>query len=195
MRVFIAIALAVIAAIGIGVAVEAGTSSPSAHKSNAWTISTRQPSLRLLVDEPCPKSIAGYQDVTNAEVSSRTSLVPPSPDAGLICRYGTIPTMSTNVPYALVRSKRLERGDAVELAIAIDRVSTKRPTGVSACPAQFAAATVVAFGYAKESTADVWYQDSGCQKLDNGYLASSELGDPAFYNGFVALIDRLAPRN
>lgn len=204
MRAFLLITVIVFAAIGLGVAIEATTSSPHhvkatapsppPHQSNLWTISTRQPALRIDVRQSCPKSVAQYHDVTNANADARTTLVPPNPTAGLICRYGTIPTLSSSIPYTLVVAKRLGQQDASALAEAIDRVSTKRPTGLSSCPAQFATATIIAFAYANGSNADIWYEDSGCQMLDNGFLASSELGDPAFYNGFMSLIERLAPR-
>ena len=40
---------------------------------------------------------------------------------------------------------------------------------------------------------DVWWNDSGCQTLDNGRLGAFEDGNPSFYKTFQNAYTRLVP--
>jgi hypothetical protein len=191
MRIFISTLATIVATAGLGLSANAAT---SARASSTWTITPRQPALRLLVNYPCPSNIRGFHDVTNQITRARTLLVPRDPKAGLICRYGTIPTTSLTTLYALVRTRHITKSDAIALASAIDRVNTKRSSGTTACPAAYLAATVITFSYKSGSDADIWYVDSGCATIDNGYLKAIEEGNSAFFNDFTPLIARMAPR-
>jgi hypothetical protein len=93
----------------------------------------------------------------------------------------------------LYRSTVLGSADAVWLATVVDNVKTEPPRGVAACPADFGSATIIVFGYASGPDADLWYNDGGCETLDNGRIGASEVGNPSFYNSFVPTIDALSP--
>jgi hypothetical protein len=82
---------------------------------------------------------------------------------------------------------------AANVAMDVNAMSTARPTAVAHCPAQLATVTVLSFGYSADRSVELWYSDSGCQTLDNGFLEASEISNPPFYEGFSALVARLAP--
>ena len=51
--------------------------------------------------------------------------------------------------------------------------------------------TILAFSYAGRADADVWWHASGCQSLDNGYVATTETVNPSFYNNLGKAIQHL----
>lgn len=104
--------------------------------------------------------------------------------SGLVCRYRQIgghpggPGPQFGVLYA---SPPLDGRQAVELTRIIDAIKTEGPpSGPISCPAQLnGMATVIAFDYPHRSV-DLWYQDSGCQEIDNGVIGASEIGNASF---------------
>ena len=153
------------------------------------------PQIRVTVAGGCPATVTGYQDVDNPG-GPRGRMVPTDPLAGLICRYGPYPLAppSTGMSSpALYRSVRLDRHTAGRLAALADRLPTHSPPGLISCPADFGAATVIAFSYRHRADVDLWYHDQGCERLDNGHLSSFEPGNRLFYALFTPLVDRLAP--
>lgn len=167
----------------------------SAHP---WHITRGGPTVQILASGSCPQSLGAARDVRNHGAWRLTELVPTSPSSGLICRYSASaigPATSPAAQPALYRHVRLDRAQAASLARLIAKVSTKAPTGVTACPADFNTATVIAFGYGNGVGANLWYSDTGCQTLDNGSIGASETGNPSFYVSVIPLINRLAPQN
>lgn len=165
--------------------------------SDPWHVSRGGPTIQILASGSCPQSLGAARDVRNRGGWRLTELVPASPSGGLICRYSASaigPASSVAAHPALYRQVRLDRAQAATLARLIDKVSTKAPTGVTACPAAFNTATVIAFGYPHGGGADLWYSDTGCQTLDNGSIGASETGNPSFYASVIPLVNRLAPQ-
>jgi len=52
-------------------------------------------------------------------------------------------------------------------------------------------ATIIAFGYSQYSV-DIWYQDSGCQTVDNGKIGAWQ-GGSASFAAFQTTLVGLAP--
>jgi len=172
--------------------------SACAVSSDPWHPDRGGPYIRVLANAECPTSLGAARDVRNFGSWRPSELVPPSPIAGLICRY-RYPASPTGIEAAaawpsLYRQVRLPAVKASELAEVIGKVSTKPPKGTFHCPAGWNTATVIAFSYQGKSDADLWYYDSGCQTLDNGRIGAFQGGNPSFYLDFVSLIDRLAPQ-
>ena len=57
-----------------------------------WTIQSRHPQVRVTVAKGCPATVPYDADVRNPGDAVST-LVPPRPRAGLICRYSGTPKM------------------------------------------------------------------------------------------------------
>lgn len=153
------------------------------------------PQVRITVAGGCPDSVARYEDVENP-AGPLVRLVPTGPVDGLICRYGPYPLAppSTGMSSsALYRAVHLGPSAARRLAGVADRLPTNSPPGLLSCPADFGAATVIAFSYRHRSDVDLWDHDQGCERLDNGHLVSFEPGNRLFYAVFDPLLDRLAP--
>jgi hypothetical protein len=169
--------------------------SACAAASDPWHLSRGGPHIRVLVNYGCPASLGAARDVRNVGAWRFSELVPKSPTDGLICRYAASASSppATVVHPALYRQVRLTAAQASGLAGAIDRVSTAAPKGAYSCPAGWNTATVIAFSYRGRPDADLWYYDSGCQTLDNGWIGAFQGGNQNFYLRFVPLIDRLAP--
>lgn len=159
-------------------------------------MAARSPAIHLSTDGSCPDSLGEAADVSNAAIWQRHELVPPQPVRGLICRYEA-PLGSgaegQRTGMLLYGSARLAARSASRLAGAIRRIHTRMPKGPTSCPAGFDQSTVIAFAYGGSGSADLWYQDSGCPTLDNGWLGAFESGNPPFYQGFAPLLDRLCP--
>ena len=150
-----------------------------------WHVS-RSPKLRVDVAAGCPASVSAYQDVVNTFPGP--PLVPPGPDAGLICRYVGPPG-----PRQLARQTRLDEAQAQVLAEAVRSLSLRPPAGVAMCPADFDTNALIGFSYLGRPDVGLWYHASGCQSLDNGRIGSFETANPSFYNGFLVTIDRFSP--
>jgi hypothetical protein len=122
-------------------------------------------------------------------------MVPGNPDAGLICRFG--PAYANNqevVSYGILyRSQPLNSQQARELAAAISQASAVAPSGIASCPGADASGSIIVFHYPTGADVDLWFSDSGCRGLDNGTIGVWEIDNPAFYNHFNPLLDRLAP--
>lgn len=180
----------VLIVISVGVGTVSATTPAHLHTSQAnWVISPRRPLIRIPPEGPCPKSIRDFNDVANTEDSLRSHLLPPGALFGIICRYITVPKRT---PYKLYRRSLINGRTAAAFEDAINNIQTERPEEIVSCPAKFIEATVLAFGYLDGHFVDLWYEDSGCQTLDNGYLEASETTDPPFQN-FIQLVNQIAP--
>ena len=190
MRGIVLLVIAVLAAIGLGVGIEATGSSGSSRPPQAnWTISSRRPLVHIPAKGPCPTSVRGDNDVANAKDDLSSHLLPQGALFGIICRYTSSPARS---PFQLVRSALVNGRTAQAFENTVAKIRTTRPAWVAHCPAAIARVTVLAFGYAHGRVVDLWYEDSGCQTLDNGYLEASELSNPPFQQ-FIGLVAEIAP--
>jgi hypothetical protein len=172
-------------------AAQAGSPAAGASAGNVpgrvWNVS-RSPKLHVDVAAGCPASIGADQDVVNTFAGP--PLVPPSPKAGLICRYGPSSNPGTAT---LKRQARLGPTQAGVLATVVGRLNLAAPSGVTNCPADFGLVAVIGFSYPARADVGLWYQASGCQEVDNGRIGAVEVGNPSFYNGFLTTVDRLSP--
>jgi hypothetical protein len=110
-----------------------------------------------------------------------------------VCEYADASTTHAPLRTRLARSVRLDTADARRLASAIVNVSVEAAHGEFHCPNQeFGTVAVIAFDYGRR-TVDLWYQWTGCQTLDNGYVLAFQGGNPSFYSGFQDAFDDLAP--
>jgi len=171
------------------VAISACAGSPATHPAN-----TTGQLIRVLAASGCPTSLGSAHDVRNVGSWPTRELAPPAPTGGLICRYAASSSQPTVAAPSLYRQVRLAATEAAALGRAIDDLSTKPRTGVTACPAGFDTASVIVLSYRSGQVADLWFSDTGCQTLDNGSLSAFEPGDPAFYLRFDSLIGSLAPQ-
>jgi hypothetical protein len=67
-----------------------------------------------------------------------------------------------------------------------------KPKGVYHCPAQLHSVTLLAFGYSTRRAVDLWYNDSGCQTLDNGTITAWQVASSVDFGRFVRLVNQLA---
>jgi hypothetical protein len=107
----------------------------------------------------------------------------------VICWYGA-PASSDEV---LIHTSLVNGRTARALSAAIDRLRTAVPSGQTHCPVASSREAVIAFGMGNGSVIDLWYNDTGCQTLDNGRLRAFETGDPAFSETFIPLVLGLLP--
>jgi len=156
---------------------------PQGHTS-VWQVS-RSPKMRVVVAAGCPATVAGYQDVVNTFAGP--PLVPASPRAGLVCRYGGLPQ-----PGMLRRQTRLGTTQAAALAKTIRALSLATPREMW-CPLADGTVAVIALVYRDRPDVDLWYNASGCQSLDNGRIGAFEGNNPSFYTGFEQTINQLSP--
>ncbi len=166
-----------------------GLAPLTATSLKPWHIPPRAPTIRLLPARGCPQSLGHAQDVANRGSWVERELVPASPVGGLICRYAAARRPSSSP--TLAHWARLDRAQARRLAGVIRELSTRPPSGAVACPAGFYQATLIALSYRTRAPADLWYQDTGCRTLDNGWMGASEIANPGFYGRFAPLLDRL----
>jgi hypothetical protein len=164
------LALALVVAIGVGGGV---TSAPSG--AGVMLVSTN-PGRTVPVNAtgPCP-ALGKARDVSNERDLLSAHLLPPRPQFGTICWYRSMP----GHPYAWIHRSLVNYRTATALAGAIAVLDTARPSGVFNCPAEFADAAVLAFGYLNGESVDLWFSDSGCQTLDNGVLTAYSYGPGA----------------
>jgi hypothetical protein len=144
----------------------------------------------------CPATIGPAQDVANTGVALDKTMLPPNAVSGQICRFG--PAYRSGqlvVPAgALYREQQLDRSTVEHLTSVIDGISTARPPGVTSCPDADGSASIIVISYADTVDVNLWFFDSGCRTLDNGVIGAFEDGNPAFYNDFESLMDRLSPQ-
>jgi hypothetical protein len=140
--------------------------------------------------------LAEAKDVSNTGVGLDKILTPPSPESGLICRFGPAYTNSrmTVAGGTLYRRRWVDMNTARHLASVIDSISTAGPQGVTSCPSTDFSATIIAFAYRDAPDVDLWFSDSGCRTLDNGLIGAFENGNPRFYQTFESLINELCPQ-
>ena len=114
----------------------------------------------------------------------------------MICRYRAALAQpgATGSPGSLYSGVELDTSVAVHLATVIDSISLAPPQGTTACPSDDESASIIAFSYTNRVDISLWFSDSGCETLDNGRIAANETGNPSFYNGFLTLINKLAPQ-
>jgi len=87
--------------------------------------------------------------------------------------------------------QKLDGVQATTLAKIINRIDLKVDTGVAHCPADVGRINILAFSYQASGDVDLWWIASGCQELDNGYVAAGETANPSFYDDFMGPMQRL----
>ena len=147
----------------------------------------RLPAIRVAVGTGCPPSLARAQDVDNPAGERGPLLLPAlSPTAALICSYdGGLANR------ALSKRRLLDGAQAKALASVIRGMVLMPDLGAHGCPMDVDATKVLAFSYRDHPDADLWWHASGCQSLDNGYLYTTEGGNPSFYNGLAGALQHL----
>jgi len=175
-------------AAGLLPAILAACGGGSTSGTAIWLIPRRAPDVRVTLSGGCPPNVAFNGDIRNDQVGLDDHLLQENPLRGLVCRYS-----ATAGGPALYRMTSLDETSARQLAEVILRVSTAAPHGATSCPAAFPTATILVFSYLRHSDVDLWYNDTGCQTLDNGRVGAFQGGNPAFYGPFESLIDRLSP--
>lgn len=159
----------------------------------AWHPKLGSPRLHLTVAGGCPADVTGYATVANPHGGSPTRLVPPGPDAVLVCRYAPYLPPGTHRwrsrPY---REVKAGASAARRIAAAADRIRSRPPPhGPIDCPADVGSATIIAFAYPGGAGAALRWQDSGCQQVDNGNLAAFQMNDG--FDAFQQAVDAVAP--
>ena len=170
-----------------------GSSSVS---NTPWKIVTRQPQIRVEVSSGCPTTVAGAEDVSNTRAGLDKQVVPLNPQSGLICRFGPAYANGQIIVGAgtLYRHRQIDMKTARHLASIIDSVSTAAPKSVTSCPAATGSASIIVFSYEDATDVGLWFSDSGCRTLDNGFIGAFEPGNPDFHQGFESLIEELCPQ-
>ena len=145
--------------------------------------------LHVLAASGCPRSIAGYQDVSNADEGLTERMLPKErPIGGMICAFGS--PFPAN-PHT-VRRVSLTRAEAWRLAETIDRMRfVSAGNSRQSCPNDQDLNDVIVFAYSTRADVDLWYHTSGCSYLDNGFVVVNEVANPSFYDSFVPMIARL----
>jgi hypothetical protein len=168
------------AALLVLAACTSGTSAAGKYKA-------RTPALRVLAKSGCPKSLAGYHDVTNMKNAHGATLLPSSRPTGvLLCGYG-----SEFDGGKFKGSRTFTAAQATSLASVINRIHLGSDTGMHSCPPDVPGVTVFAFTYPNEPDVNLWWYNGGCQSLDNGFRIGSETGNRTFYEGFMGAMQRL----
>jgi len=176
----------------VAAAVACGTVLVGCAVSDRGTwFTAHTPTLTVSVAAGCIPSNTGYADVVNTVRGP--PLVPARPTAGIICRYG--PHVGSGLPSSgrLVRSTRLDAGQAQALAAEIRQIDLRKPSGAFGCALDVGTAAVLGFSYRGHPDVGLWYAASGCQTLDNGRIGGSRGANPSFYDGFETVVDRLSP--
>jgi hypothetical protein len=139
----------------------------------------------------CPSVIDPTGDVSNLLTEELSNgLVPGNPDSGLICRYA--PTQDSRLArqITLYRQTVLDSSATKQLASVIGTFTPQPPPLVSSCPSDDGSESVIVFSFHQRSDVDLWYEDSGCEYLDNGFIGAWNTG---FSFNFVAEFDQLSP--
>jgi hypothetical protein len=141
---------------------------------------------------PCPSValVRRATDVNNSGTGLREQLLPPGALFGRICRYGE---RGGSGPFVLLRAKALSGRAVLDFQRVIDLLKTGKSTGIYACPAALRSVTLLAFGYAHRPAVDLWYNDTGCRTLDNGYVKASDVVNVVDFTRFANLVSNLAP--
>ncbi len=152
--------------------------------------SADSPSVRVSVAGGCPSDIGAAADVRTpagpgflSRLFHYPPLAPPGATSGLICEYGAPPAASAVAAppsRPVQRSVRLTAAQAASLSGAVNRISTKKPGGESKCPSAADTVVIVVLGYPHHPDVDIWWDDSGCQEADNGYVQVFQAGNDSF---------------
>ncbi len=154
------------------------------------TFAAGKPAVSILEATGCPRTITGYQDVSNSKNARGSTLLPSRTPTGVFsCVYG-----SAKDGGKLEGSRILTVAQASALATVINRVHLGEDMGVHSCPPSIGLVTIFAFAYRGDPDVDLWWQRDGCQSLDNGFKIGVEAANPSFYSGFMGEIQRLLPR-
>ena len=186
---FAYLVVVVLTSVGCGVAVEATGSPAATVQITVLPLPHSGKTIRVPPGGPCPQSLRGYGNVSNPEGELEHVLLPPKPLFGVICWYGS----SASTTYGLTHTSLVNGRTARALGVAIDELSTRPPRGAVACPAAFNDAAIITLRLASGAAVDLWYDDSGCQTLDNGYVRAYEIGQRAFFETFIPLVTGLRP--
>jgi hypothetical protein len=154
------------------------------------------PSVRVSVAGGCPADLAAASDVRTpggpgffSRLFHYPPLAPSGASSGLICDYGgpvSAPPAAASRP--LQQQVRLTATQAGALSRAANQVSTRRPAGESKCPSDVGTVVIVVLGYLHHPDVDIWWNDSGCETADNGYVQVFQAGNASFgtFGGAVA---------
>jgi hypothetical protein len=147
-------------------------------------------------------------DVENPPDAALTkALAPTGATSGLICRYATdnqmyfSPGANTDVdtpapmPVPNLRASAvLSAAQAAALSAAAAAASVAPVSGTYSCPQDAPGHdALIVLGYPGSSDVDLWYNDSGCQEIDNGHASAFQVGSESFGN-FQDAIDAVVPR-
>ena len=161
-----------------------GCASSGSHGSVPGYVASI-PQLTLDPAAACPRSLGHSQDVGPASDLSGRMVPSADPRGGLVCVY-LRPTSTLTAGHAprLHRQVRLSAADAGLLTRDLPHVKIGSIRATYSCPGGPGRVTVIAFAYAHRSPVDLWYDDSGCQQLDNGHVVAVWAGNPSFYAHF-----------
>jgi len=165
--------------------------------------------LRLTVAQGCPTTMPwAVTDVENpAAPALMKELAPTGATRGLICRYATdnvmyfSPGANTEVdtpapmPVPNLRgSVSLTPAQATSLSALVAATSIAPVIGSYSCPSGDPGhVALIVLGYPDRADVDLWYNDTGCQGIDNGYVLGFEGGSESFGNLVVAIDALIAP--
>ncbi len=156
----------------------------------------RSPIVTLAPSEQCPVQLDNARDVPDRSDGSATLLPAGSrPTSALLCFYGTPPEglgKSAASPGDIARQLLLGSSDAAELSRVIQSLDLKAPpAGVVNCPMDSGSSAILDFRFAKGRDAELRWKTDGCQQLDNGRLAATQLANDSF-GTFQDAVARLA---
>jgi hypothetical protein len=165
--------------------------------------------LRVTVAQGCPKTMPwAITDVENPSDAALTKeLAPSGATSGVICRYATddqihfSPGANTEIDSApplpvpnLRASTTLTPPQAGSLAAVASATSIAPVVGTYSCPSgEFGHVALIVLGYPNRVDVDLWYSDTSCQHIDNGFVSGFQGSSESFGN-LQDAIDGLVPR-
>jgi hypothetical protein len=180
----------------------------SPHPNPAFSAPPGQ-HLRVTLAQGCPKTMPwAITDVENPAAATLTKeLAPAGATSGVICRYATDDQMSFSpgantevdtpapMPVPNLRgSTTLTPTQAASLAALAAATSIAPVIGTYSCPSgEFGHLALIVLGYPTRVDVDLWYSDTGCQGIDNGFVFGFQGGSESFGN-LQDAIDALVPR-
>jgi hypothetical protein len=165
--------------------------------------------LRVTVAQGCPKTMPwAITDVENsADAALTKELAPTGAIKGIICRYATDDQISfppgantelDSVPPLPVPNLRasatLTQAQAASLSALAATTSIAPVVGTYSCPSgEFGHVALIVLGYPTRADVDLWYSDTGCQGINNGFVLGFQGASESFGN-LQDAIDALVPR-
>jgi hypothetical protein len=165
--------------------------------------------LRVTVAQGCPATMPwAITDVANpTDPALRKALAPAGAATVLICRYAADDTVhfspgaNTEVdtpsplPVPDLRaSLALTPRQAASLSALVAATSIAPIVGSYSCPSGDPGhLALIVLGYSTRSDVDLWYTDTGCQGIDNGWELAFEGGNASFWNLQGAIDALVAP--